>query len=93
MWSSVGVMYLIRLMRKNGTCKTWFARKSSPLTSASSQVTASKSTIYESTHSVTLTAMIYMGIRSVSLNLHCPVFLSQSLPVFGLPEGFLRGLL
>lgn len=51
-------MYRIRLMRKNGSCRTEFARKSIPSTSVSSQDTESKLTKKEAVHSVTLTAMI-----------------------------------
>ena len=54
-------------MRKNGTCKTSLATKSKPLTRVSSQVTALKSIKNESTHSVTFTDMIYLGIGRVSL--------------------------
>lgn len=57
-WSRVGVMYRIKLMRKKGTCKTEFATKSIPPTSLSSQVTVSKLIMKEKVHSVTLTAMI-----------------------------------
>ena len=58
MWSKVGVMYRIKLMRKNGTCKTEFARKSIPPTSLSSHVTPSKSMKKPRAHSDTLTVII-----------------------------------
>ena len=53
-------MYRMRLIKKNGAPKTELARKSSPPTSLSSQVTESKSTKKAENHSVALTAMIYI---------------------------------
>ncbi len=58
MWSKVGVMYRIKLIRKKGTCKTEFARKSNPPTNVSSHVTESKSMKKANAHSVALTANI-----------------------------------
>jgi len=57
-WSKVGVMYRIKLIRKKGTCRTEFARKSNPPTSLSSQVTESKLMKKANAHSVALTASI-----------------------------------
>ena len=59
MWSKVGVMYRIKLIRKKGTCKTELARKSIPPTSLSSHETVSKLMKKEAAHSVALTAMIW----------------------------------
>ena len=58
MWSKVGVIYRIKLMRKNGTCKTEFARKSMPPTNLSSHVRPSKSMKKPSAHSDTLIVTI-----------------------------------
>ena len=58
MWSKVGVIYRIKLMRKNGTCKTEFARKSMPPTNLSSHVTPSKSMKKLNAHSDSLTVTI-----------------------------------
>ena len=59
MRSKVGVIYRIKLMRKNGICKTEFARKSIPPTNVSSHVTPSKSMKKPKAHSETLTVIIY----------------------------------
>lgn len=58
MRSNVGVIYRIKLMRKNGTCRTEFARKSIPPTNLSSHVTLSKLMKKPSAHSDTLTVII-----------------------------------
>ena len=64
MWSRVGVIYLIRLMRKNGTCKTSLPMKSRPFTSLSSHVTASKLTKKDRHHNVTFTEIICMELEA-----------------------------
>jgi len=51
-------MYRIKLIRKNGTCKTELARKSIPPTSLSSQVMESKSKKSENDHNVALIHII-----------------------------------
>ena len=61
-------MYRIRLIRKNGTCSTEFAKKSSPPMTLSSQVIESKSTKFESVHNEALAATIYVRC-SISLGL------------------------
>lgn len=65
MRSKVGVIYRIKLIRKNGTCRTEFARKSIPPTNLSSHVTLSKSMKKPSAHNDTLTVIIYR--RSLQL--------------------------
>ena len=67
MWSKVGVIYRIRLIRKNGICNTEFARKSNPPTTLSSQVTESKFMKLESVHNEALAAIIYTQ-RSISIS-------------------------
>ncbi len=57
-WSRVGVMYRIKLIRKKGTCRTEFARKSNPPTNLSSHVTESKLMKKANAHNVALTANI-----------------------------------
>ena len=70
MWSKVGVMYRIKLMRKNGTCRTEFARKSMPPTNLSSHVTLSKLMKKPRAHSDILTVIIYRSSRElVSLSI------------------------
>lgn len=59
-WSSVGVMYRIRLIKKNGTCNTEFAMKSRPPTILSSQVTESKFMKFARVHNEALAATIYV---------------------------------
>lgn len=66
MRSKVGVMYRIKLMRKNGTCRTEFARKSIPPTNLSSHVTLSKLIKKLRAHSDTLTVMICSGSRELA---------------------------
>ena len=61
MWSNVGVMYRIKLIRKNGTCRTEFATKSSPLAIVSSHVTVSKLIVKERSHRVSLARTILEG--------------------------------
>ena len=64
MRSKVGVIYRIKLMRKNGTCRTELARKSIPPTNLSSHVTLSKLTKKPRAHSETLTVIICMSRRN-----------------------------
>ena len=65
MWSKVGVMYRIKLIRKNGTCRTEFARKSMPPTNLSSHVTLSKLIKKLRAHSDILTVIIYRSNRDL----------------------------
>ena len=67
MRSKVGVIYRIKLMRKNGTCRTEFARKSIPSTSLSSHVTLSKLMKNPRTHSETLIVIICRSRRELAL--------------------------
>ncbi len=66
MWSKVGVIYRIKLIRKNGTCRTEFARKSIPPTNLSSHVTLSKLMKKPRAHSDTLTVIICGRIRDLA---------------------------
>lgn len=64
-WSNVGVIYRIKLMSKNGICKTELAIKSSPLTSDSPHVSVWKLMNNDDVHSDAWRAMIWSHRRNI----------------------------